>query len=60
MGRIFSGSFDRLQLEPCDWLDWEGKPTKTARGFYARFVRLLAGLRGERVPLLYRPRRRLR
>lgn len=60
VGRIFSGSFDRLQLEPCDWLDWEGKPTKTARGFYARFVRLLAGLRGERVPLLYRPRRRLR
>lgn len=58
IGRIFSGSFDRVQLEPCGWLDWEGKPVRSALGFYARFSRLLAGLRGEREPMQYRPRRR--
>ena len=60
VGRLFSGSFDRVQLEPCGWLEWEGKPVRSALGFYARFSRLLAGLRGEREPVLYRPRRRTR
>ena len=49
-GRFLAGSFDRTRLEDCDWLIWEGKPTKTAPGFYARYCRLMAGLRGERDP----------
>ena len=60
VGKLFSGSFDRTRLEDCDWLDWEGKPAKIAPLFYSRYVRLMAGLRGEREPLLYRPRRRRR
>lgn len=50
VGRIFSAAFDRARLEDCGWLDWEGKPIKTAPGFYARYCRLMAGLRGERDP----------
>lgn len=56
IGRLFSGSFDRNRLDDCDWLIWEGKPRKTAAGFYARFSRLLIGLRGEREPLRLRRR----
>lgn len=52
--RVFTNSFEKLELEPCDWLDWEGKPAKTARAFYVRYVRLMAGLRGEREPLSLR------
>lgn len=50
VGRLFSSSFDRTRLEPCDWLHWEGKELHTALAFYVRYRRLLAGLRGERDP----------
>ena len=50
VGRIFASGFDRARLEDCDWLHWEGKPLHTALGFYARYRRLMAGLRGERDP----------
>ena len=60
IGRLFSGSFDRNRLDDCDWLDWEGKPRNTAAGFYARFSRLMLGLRGEREPLLLRMTKRAR
>lgn len=52
--RVFTNSFEKMELEPCDWLEWEGKPAKTARAFYVRYVRLMAGLRGEREPLSLR------
>ena len=48
--RMLAGSFDAVRLESCDWLQWEGKPLKTAPAFYARYRRLMAGLRGERDP----------
>lgn len=48
--RIFAAGLDRVRLEDCDWLIWEGKPRKTAAAFYARYCRLMAGLRGERDP----------
>ena len=54
--RIFTNSFERFQLELCDWLDWEGRPARTARTFYTRYVRLMAELRGEREPLALRLR----
>ena len=50
VGRMLAGSFDDARLEGCDWLYWEGKALKTAPAFYARFCRLMAGLRGERDP----------
>lgn len=50
VGRIFASGFDRTRLEDCDWLRWEGKELHTALGFYARYRRLMAGLRGERDP----------
>lgn len=49
-GKLFSGSLDRVRLEDCDWLVWDGKPAKTTPRFYARYCRLMAGLRGERDP----------
>jgi hypothetical protein len=49
-GRILAGGFDTARLEDCDWLIWEGKPLRTAPAFYARYCRLMAGLRGERDP----------
>ena len=48
VGRFVAGSLDRTRLEPCDWLIWEGSAPKTAAGFYARYCRLMAGLRDER------------
>ena len=56
MDRIFTNSFERFQLELCDWLDWEGRPARMARTFYTRYVRLMAELRGEREPLALRLR----
>ena len=53
-GSFLAGSFDRIKLEPCDWLVWEGKPMLTVRGFYRRYCRLMAALRGEREPLRFR------
>lgn len=58
VSKIFTGSYDRIRLEPCDWLEWEGKAVKNAPGFYVRYLRLMAALRGEREPLRYRNRRR--
>ena len=55
-GRFLAGGLDRARLEDCDWLLWQGKPLKTAPAFYARYRRLMAGLRGERDPGA--PRRR--
>ena len=52
--RLFVGSFDGVRLEACDWLDWEGKPVHSAGGFYARYIRLIAALRGEKEPLRVR------
>ena len=48
--RLFTGSLDGARLEDCDWLLWEGKPARSAPRFYARYRRLMAGLRGERDP----------
>ena len=50
VGRVLAGGLGGVRLEGCDWLLWEGKPLKTAPAFYARFCRLMAGLRGERDP----------
>ena len=50
VSRALAGGLDRIRLEDCDWLIWEGKPIHTAPAFYARYVRLMAGLRGERDP----------
>ena len=50
VARLFTGTLDKTRLESCDWLVWEGKTPKTAPGFYARYLRLMAGLRGERPP----------
>ena len=50
VGKIFAANLDRVRLEDCDWLIWDGKPAKTALRFYARYCRLMAGLRGERDP----------
>ncbi|MBR6376264.1 MAG: DUF2207 domain-containing protein [Oscillospiraceae bacterium] len=50
VGGALAGTLGRTELEPCDWLIWKGKPAKTAPGFFARYERLLAGLRGEREP----------
>ena len=49
-GRLLAGGLNEVRLEGCDWLVWEGKPTRTAPAFYARYLRLMAGLRGERDP----------
>ena len=57
VSKLFAGSFEGLHLEACDWLDWEGKPVRSARGFYVRYERLMRALRGEREPLLARLRR---
>ncbi|MBR6376891.1 MAG: DUF2207 domain-containing protein [Oscillospiraceae bacterium] len=48
--RIFALGFADARLEACDWLAWEGKPLHSALGFYQRYCRVLAGLRGERDP----------
>ncbi len=58
VGQIFAGAFERTRIEPCDWLDWEGRQMKTAPGFYRRYQLLMAKLRGEQPPLWYRLRRR--
>lgn len=50
VSRFLAGSLDGVRLEECSWLVWEGKPLRTAPAFYARFRRLMAGLRGERDP----------
>lgn len=50
VGRLLAGGLDQTRLESCDWLLWQGKPLKTAPAFYARYRRLMAGLRGERDP----------
>ena len=60
VGKLFAAGFDNSPMEPCDWLDWEGRPSRTAMGFYARYRRLMAGLRGEREPAQYRPKPRKR
>lgn len=60
VGRIFTSSYGKIRLEPCDWLEWEGKPMKHAAGFYGRYLRLMAGLRGEREPYRYRSRKPMR
>ena len=54
VGRIFAGSLDDVRLEPCDWLDWEGKPARSTMAFYTRYLKLMAGLRGEKEPFLLR------
>lgn len=50
VSRALAGGLDGVRLEGCDWLVWEGKPLRTAPAFYARYLRLMAGLRGERDP----------
>ena len=50
VGGALAGTLGRSELEPCDWLIWKGKPARTAPGFFARYERLMAGLRGERDP----------
>lgn len=50
VSRALAGGLDGVRLEGCDWLIWEGKPLRTAPAFYARYLRLMAGLRGERDP----------
>ena len=50
VSRPLAGGLDGVRLEECDWLIWEGKPLRTAPAFYARYRRLMAGLRGERDP----------
>ena len=57
VGKIFAAGLDRARLEPCDWLEWEGKPVRTALGFYGRYTLLMTHLRGEREPLRVRRRR---
>ena len=57
VGRIFAGAFERTRIEPCDWLDWEGRQMKTAPGFYRRYQLLMSKLRGERPPVRVRLRR---
>ena len=47
VGRSFAGSFAECRLEPCDWLRWEGRELKYGGQFYARYLRLMAALRGE-------------
>lgn len=58
VGRKFAERFEHIPLEPCDWLEWGSRPAASAMCFYTRFVRLLAALRGEREPLLYRLQKR--
>lgn len=50
VGRIFAVGFEDARLEACDWLAWEGKTLHSALGFYRRYCRVMAGLRGERDP----------
>lgn len=50
VGRAVAGTLGKTRLEPCDWLLWEGKTPRTAPAFFARYERLMAGLRGERDP----------
>lgn len=50
VGRAVAGTLGKTRLEPCDWLALEGKAPRTALGFFARYERLMAGLRGERDP----------
>lgn len=50
VGRIFAVGFADARLEACDWLAWEGKTPHSALGFYRRYCRVMAGLRGERDP----------
>lgn len=47
VARPFTTSFAECKLEPCDWLRWEGKELKYGGQFYARYLRLMAALRGE-------------
>ncbi|MBO4419206.1 MAG: DUF2207 domain-containing protein [Oscillospiraceae bacterium] len=54
VGRAVAVTLDQTRLEPCDWLIWEEKPSRTAPAFFARYDRLMAGLRGERDPGLRR------
>ncbi|MBQ1678045.1 MAG: DUF2207 domain-containing protein [Oscillospiraceae bacterium] len=54
-GRMVAATLDRVRMEECGWLLWQGKPCYTAPAFYARYRRLMAGLRGERDPAA-RPR----
>lgn len=54
-GRMVAATLDRFRMEECGWLLWQGKPCYTAPAFYARYRRLMAGLRGERDPAA-RPR----
>ena len=57
VARIFTAGLSGIQLEACDWLEWEGKPSRTAQGFYTRYCMLMCRLRGEREPLRIRRRR---
>ena len=50
VGRMVAGGLDKVRMEECGWLLWQGKPCSTAPAFYARYRRLMAGLRGERDP----------
>ena len=52
VGRAVAGTLADTRLETCDWLIWAGKPARTAPAFFARYERLMAGLRGERDPSL--------
>ena len=49
-GRYVAVTLAETRLEGCDWLNWEGKPARTAFVFYGRYCRLLSALRGEREP----------
>ena len=49
-GKLLAGGLDRTRMEDCGWLLWEGKRLATAPGFYKRYCRLMAGLRGEKDP----------
>ena len=50
VGRFLAGGLDQTRMEDCGWLIWEGKVLSTAPGFYRRYCRLMAGLRGEKDP----------
>lgn len=57
VGKYFSAGFGPAKLENCDWLEWEGKPARTASAFYGRYSLLMTQLRGEREPFRVRRKR---
>ena len=52
--RALAEGLERVRVEPCDWLIWEGEPSRTVKSFYARYCNLMAALRNEQ-PAKARP-----